>query len=115
MQKDEYPIRPILEHFGFDLKDHPSKVKCVFHDDTHASAIWNDYHFNCLACGVKGDAVGLLHRQGGLSYAEAYKRVTELCGAPPPKSRRAATGRPGSATMGKGRGRSRRVSRMDRD
>jgi DNA primase len=76
-------IVPVLEgHFGATVTPYSSKLRCPFHDDKAPSAWHNDYYFKCLACEVKGDAVGLLNRQGGLSFADAYARATALAGEP---------------------------------
>jgi DNA primase len=76
-------IVPVLQgHFGAEIISYSSKLKCPFHDDNHASGWHNDYYFKCMACDVKGDAVGLLSRQGGLSFADAYARAEELAGSP---------------------------------
>ena len=56
------------------------KTICPFHPDTVASAAVN-YRanaFNCLGCGVKGDAVKLLIDQKGIRYAEAVKLAAQL-------------------------------------
>ena len=56
---------------GFGWK----KMKCCFHDDSHASAQVNfqDEYFMCFACGVKGDAIDLIKYKEGIEYAEAVK------------------------------------------
>jgi DNA primase len=51
------------------------KMKCPFHDDSHASAAVNydKNAFICHGCGVKGDTYSLImHKEGG-SYREAIK------------------------------------------
>ena len=76
-------IEPVLEgHFGAEITPHSSKLRCPFHDDDHASGWHNDYYFKCLACGVRGDAVRLLHDQGEMSWRDAYARAEELAGKP---------------------------------
>jgi CHC2 zinc finger len=95
------PIRGILEHFGFDLTN--SKVRCVFHDDAHASGLWSETYYTCLACGVRGDAVGLLHDQEGLEWKDAFSRAEELAGAVHTDSKKGGSGLRGGPTLGKGR------------
>lgn len=80
---NRFLIVPVLEgHFGATVLPYSAKLRCPFHDDRHASGWHNDYYFKCLACEVKGDAVGLLNRQGGLSFAEAYRKAEEFSGKP---------------------------------
>ena len=51
------------------------KMKCPFHDDSHASAAVN-YDINafiCHGCGVKGDTYSLIMYKEGGDYREAIK------------------------------------------
>ena len=77
-----FKIAPILEFFGAEVKPNTVKILCPFHEDNTASGWHNDYYFKCFACGVQGDAVGLLAREGRLEFAEAYQRAEELAGSP---------------------------------
>lgn len=79
-----FQIEPILEEFGADIPPRSSKLKCPFHDDNHDSGYIPEsrQYFKCLACGVQGDAVRLLHDQGGLSWRDAYAAAERLAGKP---------------------------------
>ena len=74
----KYSIKDVLTYYnakipnkGFGWK----KMKCCFHDDSHASAQVNfeDEYFMCFACGVKGDAIDIIKYKEGVEYAEAVK------------------------------------------
>lgn len=79
-----FRIEPILEEFGAFITPRSSKLKCPFHDDENASGYIPEsrQYFKCLACGVAGDAVRLLHDQGGLDWRESYRKAEELAGPP---------------------------------
>jgi DNA primase len=51
------------------------KMKCPFHDDSHASAAVNydKNAFICHGCGVKGDTYSLIMHKEEKSYREAIK------------------------------------------
>jgi DNA primase len=65
------------------------KMKCPFHDDSHASAAVNydKNAFICHGCGVKGDTYSLIMYKEGGDYREAIKFAasvlttgnTEIC------------------------------------
>ena len=77
-----YLIAPILEeYFEVEVPDR-SKMTCPFHADNNPSAWHNDYYFKCYGCGVQGDAIGLLIRQGEVSDADAYEIAERLAGKP---------------------------------
>lgn len=77
---DRYPIRGILESYGFDLSRGEGKIACEFHGDKHPSAMWSEFYFTCFACGVSGDAVRIVKDQEGLSWSAAYDRAASLSG-----------------------------------
>ncbi|WP_074133254.1 CHC2 zinc finger domain-containing protein [Mycolicibacterium houstonense] len=55
-------------------------TRCPFHGDERASAAVS-YRFNaykCQACPVKGDAIGLLRAQEGVTYHRAVELAEEL-------------------------------------
>ena len=63
------------------------KIKCPFHNDSHASAGINfeDNKFKCHACGVGGDVYDLImHKEGG-TYREAieFAQTISLAGDSP--------------------------------
>lgn len=51
------------------------KMKCCFHDDSHASAAVNiqENQFKCFACGVGGDTYDLIMEQEGMNFVKAVK------------------------------------------
>jgi DNA primase len=74
---EKHSIVAIIEHYGGDVSVERTgwyKIKCPFHDDTHASATINiEYQaFNCFGCGVKGDSYKIVMEQEGVQYSEAY-------------------------------------------
>lgn len=72
-------IHRVLEHYGADLarvQEHGWRsVRCPFHPDRTASARVNleKGGFICLACGVHGDAIGLIKDREGLGYLGAVE------------------------------------------
>jgi DNA primase len=118
---NKHSIIPILEHYGLVAPQGSGnrwlKVKCCFHDDSHASAAVNSglNRFNCFACGVKGDTYDIIQEQEGLSFVEAVEfaqRISPESGAgvqpKPAKSRgvpspkRVDVGRRGKVLDGSG-------------
>ena len=75
---DKASIEEYLNYIGAAVPAMGSgwrKMKCPFHDDSHASAAVNydNNAFICHGCGVKGDTYSLImHKEGG-SYREAIK------------------------------------------
>lgn len=55
------------------------KVQCPFHDDSNASASidWDRERFKCFACGVAGDAIGLIMTVREVSYRTAVQIAEE--------------------------------------
>jgi DNA primase len=51
------------------------KMKCPFHDDSHASAAVNydKNAFVCHGCGIKGDAYSLIMDRERINYREAVQ------------------------------------------
>jgi DNA primase len=51
------------------------KMKCPFHDDSHASAAVNydKNAFVCHGCGIKGDTYSLIMDKERINYREAVK------------------------------------------
>lgn len=84
------PIEGVLDKYGVEYnpdKDRNQQVRCVFHDDSHASASVNlgSGVFNCFTCSVAGDAIELLMSQEGIEFREAKRQAEELAeshGAP---------------------------------
>lgn len=71
-------IGEYLNHIGAAVPSVGSgwrKMKCPFHDDSHASAAVNfDIDgFICHGCGVKGDTFSIIMYKEGCDYREALK------------------------------------------
>lgn len=87
-EEDEFPIIPILIHFGAD--EHRlvetegwKPTRCPFHDDSNASASYvagMRQAFKCHACTAVGNAVTLIAQQLGLSTVEAIAEAERLTG-----------------------------------
>jgi DNA primase len=82
---DVPPIAAIIEHYGGRLRrDYGSwqKIKCPFHDDSHASAgiSVTDNIFVCHGCGVKGNAFNVIKIHEGVKYGEAIKIAEGITG-----------------------------------
>ena len=75
-------IRAVLEHFGAEIPKYGQKLRCPFHDDHTASALYSDdtQWFTCLACGVMGNPVKLLMDREGLQYDEAKRLASQIAG-----------------------------------
>lgn len=107
----EPAIVSILQHY-FDDWELPKGTKrwvsclCPFHGDTSPSAsISTEFNFfQCRACGMRGDPIGLVMRKDGLRFDEAKRRTESILGGsyesvsrkPKPKSGRRVFGRPRS-------------------
>lgn len=81
----KHSIAKVLEHYGG--KEIPErlgwqKTKCVFHDDSHASASVNTTEnvFVCHGCGVKGDTYKVIMEKEGVQFREAITIAEELTG-----------------------------------
>jgi DNA primase len=79
------PISAIIEHYGGKIRrDYGSwqKIKCPFHDDSHASAGVSvmDNIFVCHGCGVKGNAFNVIKIHEGVKYGEAIKIAEGITG-----------------------------------
>lgn len=75
---DKHSIEDVLRHYGASIpfnKNGWVKMKCCFHDDTHASATVNftDNAFKCFACDVQGDVYDIIMEREGLSFVKAVK------------------------------------------
>lgn len=82
----KFPIEPILDYLGQIIpggrRSGRVKAKCSFHDDSVASAVidYQNNRFRCFACGETGDAIELLMRHEGITFAVAVERAEELTG-----------------------------------
>lgn len=85
---EKHSIKTIIEHYnGRNIPERYGwqKIKCPFHDDSHASATVNilENAFNCFGCGVKGDTYSVIMTVEGVGFREAYtfaERVTGKSG-----------------------------------
>lgn len=68
-------ITTILEYYGAVVPTRGgwAKLKCPFHDDSHASAAVNlrDNIFKCHGCQYKGDAYAIIMLKEGVGFREA--------------------------------------------
>ena len=78
-------IEIVLKHFGANYI--PSgrgwrKMKCPFHNDSHASAGVNHEleAFNCLGCDITGDIYNIIQKIEGVEFVEAKSRAKEIIG-----------------------------------
>ena len=78
------PIVAVIKHY-FPEWEPPkkgiypwTKCLCPFHGDENPSAAvsYDREAFNCLACGVKGDAISIIRHEEEVTFAEA-KRIAE--------------------------------------
>jgi len=72
---DKVNIVPILEHYGAVVPTRSgwAKMKCPFHNDSHASAAVHleDNVFKCHGCQYKGDAYAIIMQKEGVGFREA--------------------------------------------
>lgn len=73
---DENPnITAILEHYGATVPTRSgwAKMKCPFHNDSHASAAVNlqDNLFKCHGCQYKGSGYKIIMDKEGVGFREA--------------------------------------------
>src|SRR5882672_3577633 len=75
-------IAEVLESYGADVpRGYGWKaLRCPFHPDSRASASVHigDGLFKCHACDIKGNAVQVIMRHEGVSYADAVERAQSL-------------------------------------
>ena len=79
----KHSIQEYLEYIGAQVPNGKSgwrKMKCPFHDDSHASAAvdFDNNIFKCHGCGVAGDVYKLIQHKEGVSYHEAIKYAETL-------------------------------------
>ena len=75
MSQDKPDITTILEYYGARVPTRSgwAKLKCPFHDDSHASAAVNlkENIFKCHGCQYKGDAYAIIMQKEGVNFREA--------------------------------------------
>jgi DNA primase len=78
MDNQKHSIAEYLAYLGAALPQQGHgwrKIKCPFHQDSHASAGVNfdEQRFKCHGCGVGGDVYDLIMEKEGGTYIEAIK------------------------------------------
>ena len=78
MDNQKHSIAEYLSYLGAALPQQGHgwrKIKCPFHQDSHASAGVNfdEQRFKCHGCGVSGDVYDLIMEREGGTYIEAIK------------------------------------------
>ena len=78
MDNQKHSIAEYLAYLGAALPQQGHgwrKIKCPFHQDSHASAGINfdEQRFKCHGCGVSGDVYDLIMEREGGTYIEAIK------------------------------------------
>jgi DNA primase len=80
MKSEKPDITAILEYYGGQVMTRHgwSKMKCPFHEDSHASAAVNLSLnvFKCHGCQMKGDGYGIVMQREGVGFIEAIS-ITE--------------------------------------
>ncbi len=75
MNSEKPDITTILEYYGARVPTRSgwAKLKCPFHDDSHASAAVNlkENIFKCHGCQYKGDAYAIIMQKEGVNFREA--------------------------------------------
>lgn len=82
---EKHSILAVLEHYGGSVyreRNGWQKLKCPFHDDSHASATVNieENAFNCFGCGIKGDTYKIIMEKEGIGFREAIKVAEGITG-----------------------------------
>ena len=82
---EKHSILAVLEHYGGSIyreRNGWQKLKCPFHDDSHASATVNieENAFNCFGCGIKGDTYKIIMEKEGIEFREAVKVAEGITG-----------------------------------
>jgi len=85
MSADKHSIQQVLEHYGGSIYRERygwQKMRCPFHDDSHASATVNteENAFNCFGCGIKGDTYSIIMQEEGVEFVEAIKIAERITG-----------------------------------
>lgn len=87
MNDDNPNITAILEHYGATVptRNGWAKMKCPFHNDSHASAAVNleQNIFKCHGCQYKGSGYNIIMQKEGISFREAIsiaEGILNSCG-----------------------------------
>ena len=73
-------MEAVLAAYGIRTDTHKKVALCPFHADKDPSLHVYAHGFYCFACGRGGDGVKFVQRMGGLSSADAARRVAEVSG-----------------------------------
>lgn len=78
-------IAAILKHYGASKVPEGRgwrKMRCPFHDDTHASAGVNHEaeSFNCFTCDIAGNFFVIIMKIERVEFSEAKSRAEEIVG-----------------------------------
>ena len=82
----KHSIKDVIEHYGGRVGTNRRtgwvKIRCPFHDDSHASATINldKNAFNCFACGAKGDTYSIIMQEEGVEFREAVAFAERITG-----------------------------------
>jgi DNA primase len=73
---EKHSIEDVIKHYGGKLpygRNGWVKMRCCFHDDSHASAVINlqENVFKCFACDAQGDTYDIIMQQEGISFVKA--------------------------------------------
>ena len=87
MLNEKPDITAVLEHYGANVPVRMgwAKMKCPFHEDSHASSAvnLNENIFKCHGCQMKGDGYAIIMAKEGVEFLEAVniaKRILDSCG-----------------------------------
>lgn len=87
MKHEKPDITCILEHYGATVHARRgwAKMKCPFHNDSHASAavLIEENIFKCHGCQMKGDGYAIIMQKEGVNFNEAVdiaKRILNQSG-----------------------------------
>lgn len=87
MNDDNPNITAILEYYGGTVPTRSgwAKMKCPFHDDSHASSAVNlkENIFKCHACQYKGNGFNIIMQKEGVGFREAIiiaEGILNSCG-----------------------------------
>lgn len=90
---DNPNITAILEHYGATVptRNGWAKMKCPFHNDSHASAAVNleENLFKCHGCQYKGSGYKIIMDKEGVGFREAIsiaEGILNACGEVLPRS-----------------------------
>lgn len=94
-------ITAILEHYGARVPTRTgwAKMKCPFHEDSHASAAVNlkEDIFKCHGCEYKGDGYAIIILKEGVKFREAVsiaQGILNACGKVLPQRTSGSRGLP---------------------